>query len=384
MRHQNSVFHALTKYIAWEQFDRLVDEYKADHRVRRLKTKDQFLALLFSQLSGCSSLREIEAGLASYKSRLYHLGMKVPARSTLSEANAKRPWQVYGDLFAFMVGEANRRVRRRMGEITRIIDSTSFPLSSLSADWVQPAKGRYGGKIHVVYDPDGDIPLEAEVTPRTINDIVPAKTLTLEPGATYVFDLGYYDYAWWSQMDKLGCRFVSRLRSNTHLAETTELSVPDEADNVLSDRIGLLPRRMTASRRNPMSDPVREIRVRIATGKTIRIVTNDLDASAQEIADLYKQRWQIELLFKWIKQNLEIKHFLGMSQNAVCIQVFVALITYLLLKLARDTQSEIGSPKHFAVLVCINLMNRRPIESLHKEIPARPPDTRQMSLDFCL
>lgn len=384
MRHQNSVFHALTKYIAWEQFDRLVDEYKADHRVRRLKTKDQFLALLFSQLSGCSSLREIEAGLASCKSRLYHLGMKVPARSTLSEANAKRPWQVYGDLFAFMVGQANRKVRRRMGEITRIIDSTSLPLSSLSADWVQPAKGRYGGKIHVVYDPDRDIPLEAEVTPRTINDIVPAKTLTLEPGATYVFDLGYYNYEWWSQMDKLGCRFVSRLKSNTHLAETTELSVPDEAENVLGDCIGLLPRRMTASRRNPMSDPVREIRVRIATGKTIRIVTNDLDAPAQEIADLYKQRWQIELLFKWVKQNLEIKHFLGMSQNAVCIQVFVALITYLLLKLARDIQSEIGSAKHFAVLVCINLMSRRPIESLHKEMAPQPPDIRQMNLEFCL
>lgn len=384
MRHQNSVFHSLTKYIPWNRFDELVDEYKADHRVRTLKTKDQFLALLFSQWSGCSSLREIETGLASFASRLYHLGTTVPARSTLADANARRPWQVYGDLFAFMVGEASRKVRRRMGEITRIIDSTSISLSRLSADWVKPAQGHYKGKVHIVYDPDQDMPLKAEVTPSTVNDITPAKALTLEPGATYVFDLGYYDYAWWSQMDKLGCRFVTRLKSNTHLKEATDLVVPAEAETILSDRIGLLPRRMAASRRNPMGDPVREITVRIATGKVIRIVTNDLDAPAQEIADLYKQRWQIELLFKWVKQNLEIKHFVGMSQNAVYIQVFVALISYLLLNLARQTQSAIRSAKHFANLVSINIMNRRSIEDLHHQHRPGPPDPRQTVMEFDL
>jgi hypothetical protein len=384
MHHQNSVFHAMTKYIPWTEFDRLVDDHKADYRVRSLKTKDQFLALLFSQLSGCSSLREIEAGLASYESRLYHLGTTVPARSTLADANAKRPWQVYGDLFTFMVGEANRKVRRSMGEITRIIDSTSISLSSLSADWVKLAQGHYAGKVHIVYDPDRDMPLKAEVTPCTINDITPAKALTLEAGATYVFDLGYYDYGWWSEMDKLGCRFVTRLKSNTHLKDTTELTVPAEAKTIISDRIGLLPRRMKASRRNPMWDPVREITVRIATGKIIRIVTNDLDAPVQEIADLYKRRWQIELLFKWLKQNLEIKHFLGTSQNAVYIQVFVALISYLLLNLARQTQSSVHSAKRFANLVCINIMNRRPIEDLHREY--RPPtaDPRQMAMELSL
>ena len=384
MRHQNSVFHSLTKYIPWSEFDRLVDEHNADYRIRNLRTKDQFLALLFSQLSGCSSLREVEAGLASYESRLYHLGTTVPARSTLSDANAKRPWQVYGDLFAFMVGQASRKVRRRMGEVTRIIDSTSISLSSLNADWVKRAQGHYSGKIHVVYDPDQDMPLKAEVTSSTVNDITPAKALRLEPGATYVFDLGYYDYAWWSRMDKLGCRFVTRLKSNTPLKQAKELSVPQPSGPVLSDRIGLLPRRMAASRHNPMWDSVREITVRNTTGKVIRIVTNDLDAPAQEIADLYKQRWQIELLFKWLKQNLEIKHFLGTSQNAVCIQVYVALIAYLLLNLARQAQSSIRSAKHFANLVCINIMNRRPIEDLQRQNHPPIADRRQMSLEFSL
>ena len=338
MHHYNSVFHSLTKYISWKEFDRLVDEHKADYRVRGFKTRDQFLAMLFAQLSNCSSLRGVEAGMASFSSRLYHLGTKVPARSTLADANAKRPWLVYGDLFAFMVCQANRKVRRSMGEVTRIIDATSIRLSCLSADWVKKAKGHYGGKVHVVYDPDLDLPLEARVTPQTVNDIVPAKDLKLEPGATYVFDLGYYDYTWWSEMDKLGCRFVSRLKSFTKLKDVTELPVPAQASDILSDRIGLLPRRLARSRRNPMSDPVREITVRIATGKQIRIVTNDLDASAQEIADLYKQRWQIELLFKWVKQNLEIKHFLGMSENAVCTQVFVALIAFYCLSSPRATR----------------------------------------------
>ena len=384
MHHHNSVFHSLTKYISWNEFDRLVDEHKADYRVRGFKTKDQFLAMLFAQLSNCSSLRGIEAGMASFSSRLYHLGTTVPARSTLADANSKRPWQVYGDYFAFMVCQANRKVRRSMGDVTRIIDATSIRLSCLSADWVKKAKGHYGGKVHVVYDPDLDMPLEACVTQKTVNDIVAAKDLKLEPGATYVFDLGYYDYTWWSQMDKLGCRFVSRLKSYTELKDVTELPVPEQAPDILSDRIGLLKRRISRGRPNPMTDPVREITVRTAKGQDIRVVTNDLDAPAQEIADLYKQRWQIELLFKWVKQNLKIKHFLGMSKNAVCTQVFVALIAFLLLRLAKGDQTTITSDKQFAALVAINLMNRRPIVNLLKQPDPVPPDKTQMCLELAL
>src|SRR5262249_53384786 len=143
----------------------------------------------------------------------------------------------------------------------------------------------------------------------------------------------------------------------------SENSVPKEG-NILSDRIGYLPQRLAASRKNPLQVPVRELRVVTETGKVLRIVTNDLDAPAQEIADLYKQRWQIELFFRWVKQTLRIKHFIGISENAVRIQIAVALIAFVLLRLAQATQKVVRSPLEFARLVRANLMTRRPIDRL--------------------
>ena len=176
-------------------------------------------------------------------------------------------------------------------------------------------------------------------------------------------------------------RIVTRLKTNTKLDVSAELPVP-KGTNILSDRIGLLPSRQGNSRRNPFTDPVREIVVRIDTGKTIRVMTNDLDAPATEIADLYKQRWQIELFFKWIKQNLKIRHFLGTSENAVRIQIFIALIAYILLQMAQATQKTIKTPLAFARLVRLNLMHKRPIDSLRSPFQPPPNDPRQMSLQL--
>jgi hypothetical protein len=166
-------------------------------------------------------------------------------------------------------------------------------------------------------------------------------------------------------MDAQGARFVTRLKTNT-LVETTAELPADEAAGILSYRIGLLPKRLASQRQNPFQDPVREIVVRIDTGKNIRLVTNDLDAPASEIAALYKQRWQIELFFKWIKQNLKIHHFLGTSENAVRIQVFVALIAYLLLRKAQACQDTIAKPLAFARLIRLNIMHQRPINAIHE------------------
>jgi len=381
MRHHNSVFHELQKHVPWDMFERLVDKHKADRRVRRLTTKSQFLALLFGQLSGAVSLREIEAGLTSQSARLYHVGGRCVARSTLADANARRPAALFSDLFAHMTANASRRTRRHIRDAVRILDATRIELSSLSGGWLDTVNGHRAVKLHVVHEPRGDIPLRAAVTGQKVNDIIPARAMEIEPGMTYVFDLAYYDFAWWAELDARGCRFVSRLKSNTRLDVLDEYAVPEGGD-VLSDRIGLLPQRMARSRRNPCADPVREITVRIATGKIIRLVTNDLDAPADEIADLYRSRWQIELFFKWIKQNLKIRHFLGASENAVRIQIFVALIAYILLRMAQATQQAVTQPLAFARLVRLNLMHRRPINAL--KIPPPPPkrDHRQMILDL--
>jgi len=373
MQQHNSVFHDLLKHIPWHRFDALVDEHGADYRVRRLRTKDQLVALLYGQLAGAASLRDIEQALSSHRGRLYHLGARKPARSTLADANAKRPWVVFSELFAIMAGHAGRRVKRQLAGQVQLIDATKVKLTGLSADWARFSDRFTAAKIHVVYDPHQACPLSAAITPENVNDITPAKALEIVPGTTYVFDLAYYDYSWWAKLDAAGCRFVTRLKTNTTVSIVEERSCRQDA-NILSDRIGHLPKRLRSCGPNPFADPVREITVRISTGKVIRLVTNDLDAPSEEIAELYKRRWQIELFFKWIKQNLKIKRFLGTSENAVRIQIYIALIAYLILRLAKQAQKIIQSSSGFAKLIRVNLMHRRMITQL-LEPPETPPIT---------
>lgn len=363
MRHQNSVFHSLLKHVPWDKFDRIVEAHRADELARKLNAKRHFVALLYGQISGASSLREIVTGMESHETRLYHLGAAPVKRSTMSDANTNRPWQLFSELFTQMLKQAHPGLRRASKDAVRLIDSTSLRLSSLSEDWATFSTDVFGAKAHIVYDPNADHPVYFAVTPANINDITAAKAMPIEPGATYVYDLGYYDYGWWAKIDDAGCRFVTRLKKNTPFVVVMENPVPQNS-NIVSDRIGHLPQRLANSRRNPLQVPVREVRVIIDTGKMLRIVTNDLDASAQEIADLYKQRWQIELFFRWIKQTLRIKHFIGISENAVRIQIAVALIGYLILRLAQAAQKTVRSPLQFARLVRANLMHRRSIDRL--------------------
>ena len=196
MRHQNSVFHGLLKHLSWGEFDRLVAVHGADSRVRRLTTKDQFVALLYGQLSGASSLREIVIGLESHAARLYHVGAHSVRRSTLADANARRPVAVFAGLLAALMQQAHRGLRRKLAETTYLIDATSVRLNGHSAGWARFATGVCGAKVHVIFDAAGDRPIYAAVSAAKVNDITVAQQMPIEPGATYVFDLGYYDYAW--------------------------------------------------------------------------------------------------------------------------------------------------------------------------------------------
>jgi Transposase DDE domain/Domain of unknown function (DUF4372) len=369
MRHQNSVFHSLLKYLPWGCVERSVEKHGADKLSRALDTKRHLTALLYGQLSGAISLRDIVTGMASHQVRLYHLGAAPVKRSTLSDANATRPWQVFADVFTALLKQAHGGLRRSTADAVRLIDSTSIPLSSLSTNWATFSANVFSVKAHIIYDPHADQPIYFAVTNSRINDITAAKAMPIEPGATYVYDLGYYDYSWWATLDDAGCRFVTRLKKNTPLTVVHENRVPPHG-HILSDRIGHLPQRLARSRRNPLQVPVREVCVALESGKVLRIATNDLEASAEEIADLYKQRWQIELFFRWVKQTLRIKHFLGTSENAVRIQIAVALIAFILLRLAQAAQETVHRPLDFVRLVRANLMQRRPIDRL---LAAKPP-----------
>lgn len=379
MLHKNSVFHSLLKLVPWSQLERIVEKYGADNLSRKLSTKRHLIALLYGQFSGAMSLREIVTGMESHETRLYHLGAAPAKRSTMSDANRDRPWQIFSELFTAMLGQAHRGLRRASAEAVRLIDSTTIRLSSLSADWAQFSAGVCGVKAHIIYDPNAARPIYFAVTPSNVNDITAAQSMPIEPGATYVYDLGFYDYRWWAQIDDAGSRFVTRLKKNTPLRVVHENRVAKNS-NILSDRIGFLPARLAASRKNPMQTAVRELRVRIDTGKVLRIVTNDLDAPAQEIADLYKQRWEIELFFRWAKQTLRIKRFIGVSENAVRIQIAVALIAFLLLRLAQKAQHAVHSLLQFARLVRANLMHRRPIDRLLEPLDPLPRDSNQLKL----
>ena len=368
MRHHNSVFHQLLKHLPWDDFERLAAAHRADARARRLTSKSQLLAMLYGQLAGAASLREIVGGIESQAARLYHLGAQLPRRSTLADANHDRPSALFAELLALMIARAHRGLRRSLAETTYLIDATGLRLDARSLDWARFSEGVCGAKLHVVYDPAADRPIWAAITPARVNDITAAQQMPIEPGATYVFDLGYYDYAWWAKLDAAQCRIVTRLKANTPLAVVEELPVAADGP-ILSDRIGHLPARQGSGRSNPFQDPVREVRVKLDTGKVIRILSNDLDAAAQEIADLYKRRWAIELFFRWVKQTLKIRRFLGTSENAVRIQIAVALIAFLLLRLAQAGQKAVASPLAFARLVRSNLMHRRSVAAL-----LRPPD----------
>jgi hypothetical protein len=352
MQHHNSVFHHLLKHVPWQRFEALVDEHRSDAGVRRLTTRGQFTALLYGQLSGTSGLRETVTGLSSHALRLYHLGMKPVCRSTLSDANAKRPSAVFTGLLEAMMKQAHRGLRRKLAETTYLIDSTSVKLNQYSAGWARFSTGVCGAKVHVIYDADADRPVYAAVSAANVNDITIAEQMPIEPGA------------------------------NTPLAVIEKLQVPAGGE-ILSDRIGFLPQRQASSRQNPMAHAVREVRIKTPAGKVLRILSNDLDASAREIADLYRRRWAIELFFRWIKQTLQINHFIGTNENAIRIQIAVALIAFLLLRLAQAVQKAVESPLIFARLVRANLMHRRSIDDLIHPSPTIINDVSQLSLSLC-
>jgi len=379
--HFNTVFRDVVKLVPWGEFEKLVKKFGADDLVRSFTTKRQFLALLFGQLSGAHSLRDIHGAMASHQGRLYHAGAAVPPRSTFADANKNRSSEVFSGLFVHMLAMAARGLRRKMGDAVRLIDSTSLRLAGPGARWARFSADVCGAKAHVVYDPDLGRPVYHMVTAANVNDITAAKEMPIEAGATYVFDLGYYDYAWWAALDAADCRIVTRFKSNTPL-EGAKSSPVAPGTGILSDRIGFLPGRQAKNRRNPMQGAVREIVVTMETGGTLRILSNDLDAPAKEIADLYKKRWEIELFFRVMKQTLKIRHFIGRSENAVRVQIAVALIAFLLLSLVRKMAQGDQTLLETTRLVRANLTHRKDFKRLKHPAPPMPLDSPQLSLNW--
>ncbi len=370
MRYQGSIFGSLLKPIDRRQFRAIVERFDGDAYDKSFKSWDHLVALLFAQLAGIGSLRGLELAFNANSHQHYHLGVGKLVRSTLSDANARRPVGVFAELFALLAAKADRHTRREGAEMVRLIDASPVPLGKLCkwAEW----NGRIRGlKLHVVHHPEHDWPCCVEVTPATVNDVEIGRQTVLEAGATYVFDKGYYHFGWWKKINAANAFFVTRAKVNTRLRARKYrcvrkkvgdgFTIIDDAEVVLTSK---------GDSRLPI--PLRRIRVRRDKGGVITLLTNDLARSAVEIAALYKARWQIELLFRWIKQHLNIRKFLGTNNNAIRLQIIAAMIAYLLLRIAARLNSVKMLPLRFAELLRQRLFMRQPVAAIHKPPPVNP------------
>ena len=370
--HNNTLLHHLGKAMPRWQFEQLAKRSAADRRVRTLPCWSQFVALVFAQLAGITSLRELIAALASHANHAYHLGLGPIRRSTLAEANAKRPLALYEAVLGKLLDRLQPRLAQSTRDALRLVDATTIRLSALS-EWARVGIHHHAVKLHVAYDPKAAVPTFFEITKARVNDITVAKAMPIAAGATYVFDKGYYDFGFWAALDAAGCRFVTRRKVNTPLKVSE--ARPAKGPAILADQLGALPARLARSRQNPYAKPIRLVTVARDQGPPLELLTNDLDAAAAVIAALYQARWQVELFFRWVKQNLRIKRFLGTSEHAIKLQILTALIAYLLLRLAQQALPRPASLHHLARLVKVNLMHKKTLIDLVHPPPAATKPT---------
>jgi IS4 transposase len=370
MRYRDSIFGQLLKPVSRRWFAAAVERHDANAYDKSFESWDHLVALTFAQLSGAQSLRGLVTAWETNVHHHYHLGVESFGRSTLSDANARRPVALFAETFAMLASSADRKLRREGRAMLRLIDATPVPLGKL-VDWAA-WNGRIRGlKLHVVYDPDADVPHRIAITPATVNDIVEGKKVPIERGCTYIMDRAYYDYRWWTAIHDAGAVFVTRPKSSATFRVTRKrklrktngdgFTIIDDCEVALASK---------GDSKLPI--PLRRIRVKRDNGAKVTLLTNDRKRSAVQIAALYKARWQIELLFRWIKQNLNIRKFLGTNDNAVRLQIVAAMIAFLLLRIAaRDSRTKLAHIR-FAELVAANIFVRKPLARIDKPPPVNP------------
>ncbi|TFZ03878.1 IS4 family transposase [Ramlibacter humi] len=327
-----SRIHQVLQAIPRGAFDRIVQQHGADRYGKGFGSWQHLVAMVYAQVSGASSLRQLEASFNALPGQHYHLHAKAVRRSTLADANARREPQVFAQLLELLMAQAGRSVRSQREELRYLLDATNVPLA-YRGERVN-ARIQPGLKLHVVLDAASAGLAHARLTGSRVDDKTEARKLPVQAGATYVFDRGYCDYNWWASLHDRQARFVTRLRRNAAVTTLQEL-VPTGPAIVGDSIVAFALRKPRGGHCNSYSTPLRRIRVSRPDAAELVLITNDLSSPAQQIAELYKQRWQIELLFKWIKQHLQIRRFLGRGDNAARIQVLTALIAYMLVLLLK-------------------------------------------------
>jgi IS4 transposase len=322
-------------------FQRVVDVHGGDKHSKGFSCWDQMLVMSYGQLAGASGLRELEVGFNKHRTQHYHLGTHEVRRSTLADANGKRDPQIFAEVARQLMWQVPRRMRREGERLMYLLDSTAITLAGRGFDaWTRATRTDHhqGLKTHVMYAVQAEAPCWTSITAANVNDIVEGVKVPLQAGAVYVFDKGYYDFGWWQRIEQARAIFVTRFKRNVRLKVLQRRELPAQADGVVvaDERVVFDNPTPRGGHRNPYTKPLRRIVVARPKHETpLVLATNDLRSSALTIAQRYQDRWQIELFFKWIKQHLKIKRFVGRSENAVRIQILTALITYLLVALYR-------------------------------------------------
>ena len=334
--YSSTIFNQLLDFVPKDKFNRFVGQHAADRYVKSLTTWNQFVALLFAQATGKESLREIETGFSAHQNVWYHLGVHSVARSTLADANSRRDWRIFHDLFGEILSRCRdvtpARNKFAFDNPLYALDATVISLCLSVFDWAKYRTTKGALKLHTLLNVRTAIPEIVVATDGKTSDIAAGRKIdlsALEKGSIVAIDRGYVDYGWWRELDEQGLFFVSRTKSTTAITYLGQHVSPDTASGILKDDRVFIGEHYGYEK---YPKAVRMVTYHdVESGETYSYLTNNFELSASDIALIYKNRWQVELFFKWIKQHLKIKTFLGTSKNAVLTQIWVAMIYYLLL-----------------------------------------------------
>ena len=386
MKASCSMFSQILKLIPRTEFERIVKETGAEYRSKGLSSWSQFVGMLFCQLGRAHSLREIEGGLKSCEGKLVHLGIEAPARSSLSYANGHRPWElfekVFHGLFETVAAKAVGKKKFRFKNKLVSLDSTVIDLCLSLYDWAKYRRTKGAVKLHLVLDHDGYLPCFGIITDGKVADVKAAHQIHFAPGTIVVDDRGYNDYRLFANWTNAGVYFVTRMKDNALFDVIEEREVPRNR-NILKDQTIRLSGTGAQEKCPHLLRRVEAIRG--DTGGILVFLTNHHGLGASTIAAIYKDRWQIELFFKAIKQNLKIKTFVGTSANAVKTQIWTALISMLLLRYLQLSSRFGWSLANLVALLRMNLFTHRDLIAWLDQPFATPPDPMdnpQTSLAF--
>jgi hypothetical protein len=347
------------------EFDKLVAKHQANYRVRTFSCLDQFMAMAFAQLTGRESLRDIQNCLAALTGKLYHAGFRGPvSRSTLADANERRPWQLWADTTLALVAiarplYAGENFGVELEQTAYALDSSTIDLCLSLFPWAAFRKTKAGIKLHTLLDLRGNIPAFIIITDACVHDVNLMDQLCTEAGAIYIVDRGYLDFARLWRIKARQAFFITRAKSNTKARRVSSRAV-DKTTGLICDQAVVL---TVAGSRRDYPEPLRRIAYRDQqTGKRYVFLTNHFDLPALTVACLYKCRWAVELFFKWIKQHLRIKAFFGTSAGAVRTQIWIAIGVYVMVAIMKKRLHLTPSPYTILQVLGLTLFEKIPIK----------------------